>query len=186
MHGPDVGRQTPATQAWCAASCSYKHHWPRHVYNLREQNEMFVITVNRWVQEIINEAAIPAAEVCALWLSTAEASTTQGISRPLSMCGRSCAGPVPKAAVARMSEDPCNLYAGHVSLNPVQIVHMPLVVGPEGNVAVRRRLLFVFTLIAMAVVMGSGVLIGNAIKSGSASGADVALPTARELLRIFS
>jgi len=126
-----------------------------------------VVTVNRWIQKQIVSAQASHSQVCAVWHPTADANTARGSTFGLPACPANCEGPTQRQEPVNMVNTfACVLRAGHMSINSVQIVLMPLMIElvqktVDGGFAAdsgMRRLLFFWTLMLIGVIVGTSLL----------------------------
>ena len=68
-------KHTSESMAWCVGNCNFVQFWNARSYNTRQRNENFLVVVNRWIQERINDEVSPASQVCGHWLSAADEVT---------------------------------------------------------------------------------------------------------------
>jgi hypothetical protein len=109
-----------AAQAWCVYNCPYNDFW-KHL-NTVDQNEIYLVIVNKWIQYEILLATIPSDVSCRTWLSAAEPVVQPMGETPLPGCALSCDGIQTRdlSLAVDMLATACRLAAGHVSLTPQQ------------------------------------------------------------------
>ena len=108
-----------AWQAWCVYNCPYDRFW-QHL-NTVDQNEIFLLTVNRWIQGQVVLETIPADVSCPAWQRAAE-PLVPPMGEELPVCALSCDGLITRqgSTTLDMTAGACRLPAGHVSITPVQ------------------------------------------------------------------
>jgi len=109
-----------AWQAWCVYNCAYDRFW-QHL-NTVDQNEVFLVIVNKWVQGEVILQTIPSDVSCPAWQRAAEPLVQPMGAELLPGCALSCDGIVTRetSAPVDMTAGACRLAAGHVSITPVQ------------------------------------------------------------------
>jgi len=160
-------KHTAESMAWCVGNCNFVQFWNARSYNTRQRNENFLVVVNRWIQERINDEVSPASQVCGHWLSAADEVTSRGRALPLPQCPSNCLGPPPRQQQLSMeTTGPCVLPPGHVSVTPVQIVEMEVDASTSfaGDVGI-RRLLLIPLLFTLGVLIGTAILIATPAKN---------------------
>ena len=109
-----------AAQAWCVQNCPYKGFW-KHL-NTVDQNEIFLVTVNKWIQLEVVLHTIPADVSCPAWQRAAEPLVQPMGAGRLPVCALSCDGLITRqgSTTLDMTAGAYRLPPGHVSITPVQ------------------------------------------------------------------
>ena len=97
--------------AWCLVNC-----WFSDWYEKSYHAQAFLGNINRWLQQQVSNNYMPSDTLCSAWNAQAASFIPP---RELWTCNLQCNGEFPIRQVATMSDSPCQLAPGHISITPV-------------------------------------------------------------------